>query len=53
MDLCLNHRCPHHLEIDKQDEANHQARQTYRNPTEREAINNVMRATRNHKKEER
>lgn len=45
--ICLTRfQCEHHKEADKRDEAAHRARQTYRNPTQDQAIANVARAER-------
>jgi hypothetical protein len=42
--ICLSRfQCNHHIEADKQDDANHRARQLYYNPTADEAIANVTR----------
>lgn len=42
--ICLTRfQCEHHKAADKQDAANHRARQTYNNPTADEAIGNAMR----------
>lgn len=54
MGICLSKgKCEHHVEARKRQDANDRARQTVRRPTEDQAITNIMRATRNHKKEER
>lgn len=43
--ICLSrYQCDHHKQAQKQDDANHRARQLYRNPTQDQALNNVMRA---------
>lgn len=43
--ICLSkHSCQHHKDADKQDEANHRARQTYKNPTADRAIARADRA---------
>jgi hypothetical protein len=45
--ICLSRfQCNHHIEADKQDDANHRARQLYYNPTQDTAIANVMREKR-------
>jgi hypothetical protein len=42
--ICLSrHACEHHKSAQAQDDANHRARQTYRNPTADTAIRNVTR----------
>lgn len=42
-DICLSrHSCQHHKIAQAQDDANHQARQTVRRPTEDQAIRNIM-----------
>lgn len=42
--ICLaRHACDHHKQAQKQDDANHRARQLYRNPTQDQAIDNVTR----------
>jgi len=49
--VCLSRwQCAHHREAEAQEDANHAARQTIRDPTSRRAIANIMRATRNPKR---
>lgn len=44
MGICLSrHSCAHHLEAQAQDDANHRARRTIRDPTGDEAIRNITR----------
>ncbi|QDF19567.1 hypothetical protein PP353_gp58 [Arthrobacter phage Kumotta] len=48
--VCLTRfQCDHHKDADKRDEANHQARRTYNDPTSRQAVNNVLAAQRRRK----
>jgi hypothetical protein len=43
-DICLSrHSCQHHKEAQAQDDANHRARQLYRDPTGNEAVANITR----------
>ena len=45
--ICLSkHACQHHKDAQKQDDANHRARQLYRDPVGNEAVANVMREKR-------
>lgn len=45
--VCLTgYRCEHHVAARIRDDANDRARRLYRNPTQDEAIANVMRETR-------
>ena len=45
--ICLSRgSCEHHKIAQAQDEANHQTRKTYNNPTQDKAIANVMRKQR-------
>jgi len=48
-DICLSRgTCGHHVKARAQDDANHKARQTVRDPTGETAVRNIMR-TRNRK----
>lgn len=45
--ICLSrHRCNHHLEAQAQDDANHKATRTIRDPTGETAIRNITREQR-------
>lgn len=45
--VCLSrHTCEHHLEAQKQDDANHRATRTIRDPTGETAIRNITRERR-------
>jgi len=45
--ICLSrHTCDHHKDAQKQDDANHRASRTIRDPVGDQAVNNVMRARR-------
>lgn len=45
--VCLSrHSCEHHLQAQKQDDANHRASRTVRDPTGDAAVASVMRTTR-------
>ncbi|WNT44970.1 hypothetical protein SEA_ABBYDAISY_77 [Arthrobacter phage AbbyDaisy] len=49
--ICLSrYACQHHKDADAQDDANHNARQTYRNPTADQAIRNITRSTKRNTK---
>jgi len=44
--VCLSRwTCEHHVEAERTENANDQARKTYNNPTQDRAIANVMRST--------
>lgn len=50
--VCLSrYSCEHHTLAQAQDDANHKARQTYRNPTADQAVARAMRASRRNGKE--
>jgi len=45
--VCLSrHSCEHHIEAQKQDDANHRASRTVRDPTGDAAVSNAMRGQR-------
>jgi hypothetical protein len=49
--ICLSrHTCAHHFEAQAQDDANHRATRTIRDPTGETAIRNITREQRGHAK---